>query len=30
MLFNCRVKAPVVDHESVIDYCSDKHEKYGF
>ena len=24
-----RVKAPVVDHVSVVDYFSEKHEKYG-
>ena len=25
-----RVKTPVVDHASVVDYFSEKHEKYGF
>ena len=25
-----RVKPPVVDHVSVVDYFSEKHEKYGF
>ena len=30
IIHSYRVKAPVVDHVSVVDYCSEKHEKYGF